>query len=122
MVMRYKTYPKKRIFVHQRSYHHEQISFPESVYLQMAQRMFPASMDWLLMLTRKFKKLCVKTDQGKIKHQEVVILKIINHFHIPCVAAEMAADEAEDVHCYLLPNFLSRDVYYKYLRQRRLYK
>ena len=55
--MRYETYLKRRIFVHQQSYHHERIFFLESVYLQTAQRMFPASVDLLLMLTRKFKKL-----------------------------------------------------------------
>ena len=121
MVIGYETYLKRRIFVHQRSYHHEQIFFLESVYLQMAQRMFPVSVDLLLMLTRKFKKL-YETNRLWYLHQEVVIFKITNHFHIPCEAAEMAADEAEDVHCYLLPNFRSRDVCYKYLRRRRLYR
>ena len=61
-----------------------------------------------------------QTDQGSL--YKIVILQITNHFDVPCVAAEMAADEAEDVHCYLLPNFLSRDVCYKYLRRRRLYR
>ena len=119
MVMRYETYLKRRIFVHQRSYHHEQIFFLESVYLQMAQKMLPASVDLLLMLTRRFEKLY---ETNRSRFFKVVILKITTNFYIPCVAAEMAADEAEDVHCYLLPNFLSRDVCYKYLRRRRLYR
>ena len=61
-----------------------------------------------------------QTDQGF--YIGAVIWKITNYFDVPYVAVEMAADEAKGVHCYLLPNFRSRDVCYKYLRQRRLYK